>query len=202
MNVAAVKSIAIDNERKMLYILYIDSSIELVYLGDPVYPYKSICRQTNIIDDAIYKFRQQSKFFNTQELEISSIHVISEAESKKIHLLAITIAGYRLYFSHYKDAFRPISQAAPINKLELGYIRAPPQDMNRDPNRPPRFFTNTYYSNGICLSIHPQSDVIDQLEMTAATSAKPATENQPVTTSMSFMMVKVRILSFCTMLTF
>lgn len=187
--VAPIKSVAIDNERKVLYILYTNSAIEVVYLGDTANPYKRICTNTTIIDDAVRKCRQQSKFCSTQELEISSIHVISSAESKRIHLLAVTVAGYRLYFSHYNDAFRFLDESKPLlpSTLELGYIRSAPPDLNR----PHRFFTNTYYDRGICLSIHPQSDTVDQLEMTSVTSAKPATGSQPTNTTMSFTMVSI-----------
>lgn len=190
MYLAIVKSITIDNERKVLYILYETSAIEVVYLGDPSNNYLTVFTHENIVDDAIRKSRQQSKFCTSQELQISSIHVISLAESRKIHLLAMTIAGYRLYFSHHKDAFRfSGNELGPPTTLELGYIRSPPQELNRDPNRPPRIYANTYYDCGICLSVLPQSETVDQLVMTAASPAKPGPENQPVNTSLTFMMV-------------
>ena len=77
---------------------------------------------------------------DTNEFEIQSIHIISKAESKKIHLLAITTNGIRLYFTHQKDALRmmttyqqPITRtttttpAPPVpNALELIHVRLPP----------------------------------------------------------------------------
>lgn len=64
------------------------------------------------------------------DFEIASIHVISKAESKKIHLLAVTTTGYRLYFTHHRDALRsafvPTSPESPPNALELVHVRLPP----------------------------------------------------------------------------
>lgn len=64
------------------------------------------------------------------DFELESIHVISKAESKKVHLVAITTTGYRLYFSHHKDVLRMTflspTPDAPPNALELVHVRLPP----------------------------------------------------------------------------
>ncbi|KAI9246692.1 Non-repetitive/WGA-negative nucleoporin C-terminal-domain-containing protein [Phascolomyces articulosus] len=135
---AEVESIAIDNERKVLYILTTQSGIEVYYLGPNGNEFTPVARNTDILNSARLACRQSSANMNADGFKIQSIHVISKAESNKIHLLAVTVTGFRLYFTHQKDALRtiqplnvrgqPTSQQQPLppNALELVHVRFPP----------------------------------------------------------------------------
>ncbi|KAI9496976.1 Non-repetitive/WGA-negative nucleoporin C-terminal-domain-containing protein [Zychaea mexicana] len=125
-----ISLIALDNERKVLYLLSSQSSIEVIYLGANGNEFTTVAHNTDICNSARLACRQSSVEFTTTEFEIQSIHVISKAESKKVHLLAVTTTGFRLYFTHHKDALRMTSFArstdAPPNALELIHVRLPP----------------------------------------------------------------------------
>ncbi|KAI7897767.1 Nup133 N terminal like-domain-containing protein [Cokeromyces recurvatus] len=187
-----VKSMAIDNERKVLYLLSEKSSIEVVYLGDAYNNYRPVAKHTNIIENAIQLCRQQSRIVTANDFIIESIHVISVAESKRIHLMAMTTKGYRLYFSHYKDAFRMggfttntnYTMTGPPNTLELGHIRVPPSttDLNKEAGQLPTSYIETYYDCGICVSVNPKDELTDQLHITSVTCLP---ENMSATTSTS-----------------
>ncbi|KAI8144562.1 Non-repetitive/WGA-negative nucleoporin C-terminal-domain-containing protein [Fennellomyces sp. T-0311] len=127
-----IKSVALDNERKVLYLLTTRSTIEVIYLGPKADGFTSVARHTNVCDSAQLMCRQSSVMFEPNDFEIQSIHVISKAESKKVHLLGVTTTGFRLYFTHHKDAMRtgaymPVNNAeAAPNALELVHVRLPP----------------------------------------------------------------------------
>jgi nuclear pore complex protein Nup155 len=74
-----------------------------------------------------------SPLLETQNFELVSIHPISERESKKIHLVAVTSTGCRLYFTHHRNGLRitfPIPPSTPPNALELVHVRIPPSQQN------------------------------------------------------------------------
>ncbi|KAG2215060.1 hypothetical protein INT45_006297, partial [Circinella minor] len=132
-----IKSIALDNERKVLYLLSSQSGIEVYYLGANGHDFTPVARNTDILNSARLACRQSSTILDTNEFEIQSIHIISIAESKKIHLLAMTTHGIRLYFTHQKDALRmtttyqqPMTRTTTPsvvpNALELIHVRLPP----------------------------------------------------------------------------
>ncbi|KAG2228604.1 hypothetical protein INT48_003834 [Thamnidium elegans] len=174
-----IKSLAIDNERKVLYLLG-SSSIEAIYIGDKSNNYKPIAKNTTIIETAIQMCRQHSRMYNSDAFELESLHVISEAESKRIHLMAMTSAGFRLYFSLFRDGFRNtmigMTTSNIPNALEFGHIRIPP--INESAPQTNVLVRGTYYDCGICLSIKTKNDEIDSLVVTAAASSLVPTPQQ------------------------
>ncbi|OAD08407.1 hypothetical protein MUCCIDRAFT_158618 [Mucor lusitanicus CBS 277.49] len=174
------RSFAIDNERKVLYILYDTDAIGVVYLGGSYQAYKSICTLKNIKENAIEICRQQNRIHNASDFDIETLHVISKAESKHIHLMAITTTGYRLYFSHHKDSFRVIASSnssysfAEPDTLELRHVRLPPPALTRQPGELAPTYFETYYDCGISVSIIPKSELSSTLRITSVTSAKAA----------------------------
>ncbi|KAK4510664.1 uncharacterized protein ATC70_005096 [Mucor velutinosus] len=175
------RSFVIDNERKVLYILYKKTdAIEVVYLGNPFNNYKSICTLSTIKENAIKICRQFNRIPNSSDLNIETLHVISKAESKHIHLMAITTTGYRLYFSHHKDSFRVIGSSnsqLPLepNALELGHVRFPPPTLTRNIGELAPTYFQTYYDCGISVSVIPKTEDSSTLRITSVTSAKAAT---------------------------
>jgi nuclear pore complex protein Nup155 len=184
---------AIDNERKVLYVLFDNNSIEVIYLGDPFDKYKSIFKHSSITDNAIQLCRQQSRIFDSSDFKLGSIHVISKAESKRIHLMAVTSSGFRLYFTHHRDAFRTLSMASANtsvepNTLELGHIRIPPPKPNRSAGEQPSSYSLNYYDCGIWLSVNSKTDEVDTIQIAAVAAEKPMVNN-PNTNISSMMMV-------------
>lgn len=112
--------------------------------------------------------RQHSRLYQSDAFELESLHVISEAESKRIHLMAITTAGFRLYFSLYKDGFRNTmmnTSTSTPNALEFGHIRIPPP--NESQPQMTALVRGTYYDCGICLSIKTKNDDVDTIVVTS-----------------------------------
>lgn len=196
------RSFVIDNERKVLYILYKETdAIEVVYLGSQFNSYKSICTLSTIKENAIQICRQQSRIFSPSDFDIETLHVISKAESKNIHLMAVTTTGHRLYFSHHKDSFRAFGNSSnlPIepNTLELGHVRSPPPTLTRNAGELAPTYYQTYYDCGMSVSIIPKTEDSSSLRITSVTSAKAATAAAPsaqpqVPTSSISMMAMVR----------
>ncbi|CAO0792466.1 unnamed protein product [Mucor circinelloides] len=178
------RSFVIDNERKVLYILYKETdAIEVVYLGSQFNSYKSIYTLSTIKENAIQICRQQSRIFSPSDFDIETLHVISKAESKNIHLMAVTTTGHRLYFSHHKDSFRAFGNSSnlPIepNTLELGHVRSPPPTLTRNAGELAPTYYQTYYDCGMSVSIIPKTEDSSSLRITSVTSAKAATAAAP-----------------------
>jgi nuclear pore complex protein Nup155 len=165
---------------------------KVIYLGDPYDKYKPIFKHSSITDNAIQMCRQQSRIFDPSDFKLESIHVISKAESKRIHLMAVTNSGFRLYFTHHRDAFRTLSMpsintSAEPNTLELGHIRIPPPKPTRSAGEFPSLYTLNYYDCGIWLSVNPKTDEVDTIQATAVAAEKPTINNS--NTNLSSMMV-------------
>jgi nuclear pore complex protein Nup155 len=92
--------------------------------------------------------------------------------------MAITSAGFRLYFSLYSDGFRStIGPTSNIpNALELGHIRIPPP--NDLASKSQLMVRNTYYDCGICLSIKNVNDDYDAITVTATAPSVISPEQQ------------------------
>ncbi|KAI8645641.1 Nup133 N terminal like-domain-containing protein [Parasitella parasitica] len=183
------RSFVIDNERKVLYILYRRTdAIEVVYLGDRTNNYKPIFTLSNIRDNALSQCRQQNRICNSSDFDLESLHVISRAESKRIHLMAVTTTGYRLYFSHYRDSFRGTGYGSQLptepNTLELGHIRLPPPVLARSAGQLPPITAQTYYDCGIYISVWPKTDTSATIRIDSVTSATAA---QPPTSAIGVM---------------
>lgn len=185
-----------------MYVLYKSTdAIEVIYLGDPTNNYKSIFTLTTIKEDAMRSCRQQSRIFSSSDFEIESIHVISKAESKRIHLMAITITGFRLYFSHHRDSFRVMGGinnfSAQPTTLELGHVRMPPPVLTRPVGQLAPTYVQTYYDCGICISVCPKTDTSATLRIDSMTSGKSATTTQPPSSNIGMMtMVRNEIYNF------
>ncbi|KAG2195840.1 hypothetical protein INT47_012381 [Mucor saturninus] len=162
---ASNKALAVDNERKVLYLMD-ETSVEAIHLGNNSNEYRSIAKNINIVESALQICRQYSRSYNVDAFRLESIHVISEAESKRIHLMVMTSAGFRLYFSLYKDGFRnTITPPSYVpNALELGHVRLPPP---ADVLTAPLRLRKTYYDCGICLSVNHIDEARDMITVTS-----------------------------------
>lgn len=136
--------------------------------------------------------RQSSRSYPEEAFKLESVHIVSVAESKKIHMMAVTSAGFRLYFSTYKDAFRQSFMSSADNvqiastTLELGHVRLPPAETHQiAPGQLSQSFRYTYYDCGICLSIKPVNEDIDSIYCTSVAPNNVNTPQQPVFSNMT-----------------
>ncbi|KAI8890481.1 nucleoporin-domain-containing protein [Backusella circina FSU 941] len=170
-----LKAAVVDNERKTLYLLGADSSIEVIYLGNDTNPcYQSIFKYTKVIQDASQMCRLQTAVADTSDFIIQSLHIISSVESKKVHLMAVTSGGYRLYFTHHRDGFRSFRLTPADDKpntLELGHIRIPPKN-EPAPGQMKACYKLSYHYCGITMLCTQKSESLDQVVMTTVTPPK------------------------------
>lgn len=136
--------------------------------------------------------RQSSRSYSQDDFALESAHVISTVESKKIHLMAMTAGGFRLYFSTYKDAFRQTfavgtdsTKIAPTT-LELGHVRLPPAEIQQTiPGQLKEPMKYTYYDCGISLSIKPVNEDVDSIYCTSVAPNNVAPPQQPALSNMT-----------------
>lgn len=129
--------------------------------------------------------------YNPDVFTLQSVHVISKAESKYVHLMAITSGGFRLYFTTSREGFRNKSLPAVPNALELGHVRLPPPPIAQVPGQPYPLARIAYYDCGICMTARQINDDNDTIHVTAGTYDNNKT-SQPSTTLYGTPMVSAR----------
>lgn len=136
----------------------------------------SVAKYTDIANSAILMCRQNSMLYAPSDFAIQDLQVVPTSESRKIHVVAITKRGFRLYFTHQRDSLRndylyPSNITLTPNALELVHVRLPP---------PPTASTNhmtqtypiinsSYYGSGVLLLSQPYTDDKDTICMSSAT---------------------------------
>lgn len=117
--------------------------------------------------------RQNSAIFMASDFDIEYLHVISVAESTKIHLVAVTKRGYRLYFTHQRDALRntyayPTNIKMIPNALELVHVRLPPRMTSVNQNIQPYPEINmSYYDCGVLVASQAHDELYDTIYMSS-----------------------------------
>ncbi|KAI8336815.1 Non-repetitive/WGA-negative nucleoporin C-terminal-domain-containing protein [Chlamydoabsidia padenii] len=167
------KGLIIDNERNVLY-AYSDTSIELYYLGSTTNEFKCIAKNTDIANSALLMCRQDSMLYAASDFAINGLQIVPNSESRKIHLVAITKHGFRLYFTHQRDSLRtnyiyPSNIKLPPDSLELVHVRLPsPPVSSINPTIQANPQVNkSYYGSGVLLVSQPCSDDGDIVYMSS-----------------------------------
>lgn len=129
--------ISVDSARNVVYTLHKGSEIEIHHLPSKdsskppvkVARAKDICRHANMMCP-------NTSLLQPNEFLITWMKPISSAESRNIHLVAVTSKGVRLYFTNQRTGWRALSTYSSINSnnsdpnaptcLELIYVRPPP----------------------------------------------------------------------------
>ncbi|ORZ09832.1 Nup133 N terminal like-domain-containing protein [Absidia repens] len=185
------KYIAIDDERNVLYAFSDKSMIEVFYLGPTKTEFTSIAKNSDIANSARLMCRQNSTTFVASDFDIEYLHVISISESTKIHLVAVTRRGYRLYFTHQRDALRntfaysSATSSSTIkmipNALELVHVRLPPRmDQVNQSTQPYPEVNMSYYDYGVLLASQTYDEHYDTIYMSSGTVTNTI---QPLTTT-------------------
>ncbi|EJU01086.1 nucleoporin-domain-containing protein [Dacryopinax primogenitus] len=134
-----VRLLAVDPKRNVLYALTNQEDISVYYLGTPTpanqeasLHFSAPFTAKNIYTTALTQSPSNPGLPNKQSFHIASLVPTLPQESKYIHLIAVTTAGLRLYFTFFRRNLYVISSppyptpnGAPA-ALDLMFIRSPP----------------------------------------------------------------------------
>ncbi|KAJ2521560.1 hypothetical protein H4217_001316 [Coemansia sp. RSA 1939] len=183
-------SMAVDNDRMLLYVLLQDASIKVFWLGSSgggagnggfqlAHHHKSIGNSAALLCPQFNEGTESSP------LEIVSMHVIPPTESRTLGLVAITGGGCRLYFSTVSRMQRfyeagaaagaaGASTARQPEVFEIAHVRLPPEPQPTlaaagpllQGSRLPRQMLSVhtaFYRNGTALLAHAWNEDHDSI---------------------------------------
>ncbi|KAI8273865.1 Nucleoporin NUP170 [Colletotrichum sp. SAR11_240] len=134
-----LQSIVIDDSRKLVYTLSTRSTIRTYHMDGPNKLTKVIEKERNACLRDITHMITQSPLLN-ERTTIVSISAIPSREASKLHLMALTNTGCRLFLSATSSAsymIGGVSSNTPPQSMQVQYIKFPPAE------NPARASTNT-----------------------------------------------------------
>ncbi|KAJ2389919.1 hypothetical protein GGI05_003362, partial [Coemansia sp. RSA 2603] len=131
---AAAVALAVDNERKLLYVLLQDASIKVFWLGVQGDEFVQAHHHKTIASAAALLCPQfnEGAEVGGGAFAIVSLHVIPTSEARTLSLVAVTRGGSRLYFSTAKRMQRLYDSASGAmgerpEAFELVHVRLAPE---------------------------------------------------------------------------
>ncbi|KAK4188288.1 Nucleoporin NUP170 [Podospora australis] len=121
--------LVVDDSRNLLYSLSNKSTIRTYHMEGPEKLTKVIEKdKTSCLRDFVYMADRSSLF--TDQTNIVSITPISASEASKLHLMALTNTGCRLFLSATSSASYTIGGSAtlPPQSMQLQFVKFPPKD--------------------------------------------------------------------------
>ncbi|KAJ1822654.1 hypothetical protein LPJ56_000641 [Coemansia sp. RSA 2599] len=172
-------SMAVDDQRKLLYVVMQDSSIKVFWLGAQGDEFVLAHHHRTIANSAALLCPQFNEGTDVAPFEIASIHVIPPAEARTLNLVVVTSGGCRLYFSTVKRMQRfyetsAVSASSPPptrpEVFEIVHVRLPPETQptlaramqGRVPRQMLKVHT-AYYHNGTSLLAHTWNEDHDSI---------------------------------------
>ncbi|KAJ2228265.1 hypothetical protein H4R99_000432 [Coemansia sp. RSA 1722] len=171
-------SMAVDDQRKLLYVLMQDSSIKVFWLGVQGNEFVLAHHHKTIANSAALLCPQFNEGSDVAPFEIASIHVIPPSEARTLNLVVITSGGCRLYFSTVKrmqrfyetGAVAASSPPAQPEVFEIVHVRLPPETQptlartmqGRVPRQMLKVHT-AFYHNGTSLLAHTWNEDHDSI---------------------------------------
>ncbi|KAJ2762917.1 hypothetical protein H4S06_000382 [Coemansia sp. BCRC 34490] len=182
-------SMAVDNDRMLLYVLLQDASIKVFWLGGSGSGagsggFQLAHHHKSIGNSAALLCPQFNEGTDSSPLEIVSMHVIPPTESRTLSLVAITGGGCRLYFSTVSRMQRfyetgaaaaaAASSARQPEVFEIAHVRLPPEPQPTlaaagpllQGSRVPRQMLSVhtaFYRNGTALLAHAWNEDHDSI---------------------------------------
>ncbi|KAJ2520391.1 hypothetical protein H4217_002073 [Coemansia sp. RSA 1939] len=186
-------SMAVDNDRMLLYVLLQDASIKVFWLGGSSSGagsggFQLAHHHRSIGNSAALLCPQFNEGTDSAPLEIVSMHVIPPTESRTLSLVAITGGGCRLYFSTVSRMQRfyetgaaaaaaaatAASSARQPEVFEIAHVRLPPEPQPTlaaagpllQGSRVPRQMLSVhtaFYRNGTALLAHAWNEDHDSI---------------------------------------
>ncbi|KZT61323.1 hypothetical protein CALCODRAFT_480039 [Calocera cornea HHB12733] len=134
-----IRMVAVDSKRNVLYTLSNQEDISVYYLGPPApanqeasLHFSAPYIAKNIYTAALTQSPTNPSLPNKQAFHIAALIPTLPQESRYIHLVAVTTAGLRLYFTFFRrNPYNPASppyptpNGAPVS-LDLMFVRSPP----------------------------------------------------------------------------
>ncbi|KAI8323592.1 nucleoporin-domain-containing protein, partial [Martensiomyces pterosporus] len=171
-------SMAVDDDRRLLYVLLQDSSVKVYWLGANgdefvlVHHHKTIGNSAALLCPQFNEGTSEANPF-----EIISMHIIPPSESRTLHFVAITGGGCRLYFSTIKrmqrfyEASSLPTQPVQPEVFEVVHVRLPPESQPALPRsmlpgmkmRQPLSVHMALYKNGASLLAHTWNEDHDSI---------------------------------------
>lgn len=154
----AIVQLAVDNTRNILYTRSEKGTIQVFDLGSDG---KSTSYVASLTQDKItHKAASTARTIDHNNFRpIIHIAPIPRNESRTVHLVAITQAGVRLYFSTTTSR-TPLERP---NKLQLVHVRLPPGFAPSATSQRPSQVHAAFYRQGISLLASSQTEEIDVL---------------------------------------
>ncbi|KZP00865.1 nucleoporin-domain-containing protein [Calocera viscosa TUFC12733] len=134
-----IRMVAVDPKRNVLYALSNQEDISVFYLGlaapanqEASLHFSAPYTSKNIYTAALTQSPSNPSLPNKQSFRIAGLIPTLPQESRYIHLVAVTTAGLRLYFTFFRrNPYNPTSppyptpNGAPVS-LDLMFVRSPP----------------------------------------------------------------------------
>lgn len=154
----AIAQLAVDNTRNTLYARSEKGTIQVFDLGADG---QSMDYVASLTQDKITHKAESAARTNDRNLFKPIVHIapIAKHESKGVHLVAITHAGVRLYFST-TNIRTPLERPT---KLQLVHIRLPPGFAPSATSQKPSKVHAAFYRQGISLMAASQTEDMDVL---------------------------------------
>lgn len=170
----------------------------MFYLGPNQTEFTYVAKNTDIINSTRQMCRPMT--YDNESFNIESLHVITKSESKKIHLVAVTKRGFRLYFTHERNGVRTpyIQQSFPNNNnnnnvtpnaLELVHVRLPSPKENQQSMQPHLNVETSYYNCGVFLVSEKnllQSTIEDRRTVYMSSAAIESIIRQPASSGYGY----------------
>jgi nuclear pore complex protein Nup155 len=134
-----VKQMVVDDTRRLVYTLSSESSIRTFHMDSPTTLQQVIeKRRQECLRDISHMISQSPLLTNS--MRIVSISLISAKEGSKLHLMATTSTGCRLFLSATKGYGYLSSQGAP-QSMQVQHIKFPPRVTQLPPPPPGQTYT-------------------------------------------------------------
>ena len=135
----------IDDSRSLVYTLSSRSTIRTYHMEGPNKLTKLIEKEKNSCLRDITHMINFSPLLNDR-IQIVSISPISAQEASKLHIMALTNTGCRLFLSATSSASYMIgatSSVAPPQSMQVQFIKFPPSEKGQQPHKQPGVFATT-----------------------------------------------------------
>jgi nuclear pore complex protein Nup155 len=136
-----VMDIVIDDTRNLLYTLSSESSIRTFHMDTPTTLQKVIEKSRQELLRDISHMITQSPLL-TNNLRVVSISPISAKEASKLHLMAITSSGCRLFLSATRGYGYLVGKGDAPQSMQVQHIKFPPREQPQPQQRTSNQLTN------------------------------------------------------------
>lgn len=130
-----VKDIVVDDTRNLLYTLSSESTIRIFHMDTPTTLTQVVVKSRNeILRDISHMISQTPLLSNT--MSIVSINTIPAKEAAKLHLMAVTSTGCRLFLSATRGYGYLAGKGEAPTSMQVQHIKFPPKELQQGQSSP------------------------------------------------------------------